>query len=66
MNISDALINMPDEDICTVTNLPHEPDWNSVHVESDGGEYYVDVNCKHCGRSGCIGTSKILKEEIDW
>jgi hypothetical protein len=44
----------------------HEPSWGSVTIESDGDELYVDVNCRHCGRSGCIGTSKTLAENISW
>jgi len=43
----------------------HEPDWTSVHTEVDG-DTYVDVACKHCGRSGCIGTDKSLTSQISW
>ena len=44
----------------------HEPDWNSVQLTWDGDELYVDVNCKHCGDSGCIGSSKTLEADINW
>ena len=44
----------------------HEPDWDSVSLDSDGGEVYVDVSCKHCGEGGCVGTSKTLADDIDW
>jgi hypothetical protein len=43
-----------------------EPDWNSVYNCHDGGELYIDVNCKHCGKSGCIGSEKTLLELISW
>ena len=32
----------------------HEPDLSTLTIESDGGEFYLDVNCQYCGRSGCI------------
>jgi len=44
----------------------HEPDWSSVSIEPDGDEMYIDVNCLHCGRSGCVGTKKTLAAGIDW
>ena len=44
----------------------HEPDWLSVTTEYDGNQLYVDVNCKHCGKSGCIGTASSLKDNISW
>ena len=61
---------MPEEldkdDLCPKTNKKHEPVWASVIVHSDGGETYVDVACKDCGRSGCVGTVKHLVENINW
>lgn len=55
------------DEICPKTkDGKHEPDWSSVFVEEDGGETYIDVSCKHCGASGCIGTSHSLAENIDW
>ena len=55
-----------DEDICPDSETgEHEPDWSTVFVEHDG-ETYIDVNCKLCGRSGCIGSEKTLKENISW
>lgn len=44
----------------------HNPDWKSISVDSDGGEIYVDVCCKDCGRSGCLGTAKQLAKDISW
>lgn len=44
----------------------HKPDWKNVTVDTDGGSFYLDVTCKHCGRSGCIGKAKQLEEAIDW
>jgi hypothetical protein len=44
----------------------HHPDWNTVIIDHDGGEAYVDVNCVYCGRSGCVGTSKTLANGISW
>jgi hypothetical protein len=58
---------MGDEDRCPKNGgKPHEPDWNTVRVEPDGDQLYVDVNCQICGRSGCIGTEKTLTENISW
>lgn len=53
------------EESCPQHRGGHEPDWTSVHVEFDG-DAYVDVACKHCGRSGCIGAEKSLTEQISW
>ena len=55
------------EDLCPKNpNGPHEPDWSSTSVESDGGTVYVDITCKHCGRSGCLGSVEKLKENLTW
>jgi hypothetical protein len=57
------------DDICPKASKPwgrHLPDWTTAHVEVDGGEFYVDVNCKLCGRSGCVGTAKLLVAGINW
>ena len=54
------------EDICPTTGKLHQPDWNTTQVTHDGGETYVDVNCKDCGQSGCVGTSETLRENINW
>ncbi len=50
------------------TNCPHsphgghEPDLSTVNAQSDGGDWYLDVNCLHCGRSGCLANlSALLK-----
>ncbi len=43
----------------------HEPDWGSVSVSYDG-ETYIDINCRLCGRSGCVGSQSTLADGIDW
>jgi len=53
------------EDRCPKNDGGHEPDWTSVHVEFDG-DAYVDLTCKHCGQSGCIGSEAKLTEQISW
>lgn len=58
----------PDTDTCPQgkdADWKHVPDWQSVTVSFDG-ETYIDINCKNCGRSGCLGTSKTLAENICW
>ena len=55
-----------EDDVCKVTGQPHVPDWKSVSVEQDGDETYIDINCRDCGRSGCIGTQATLADEITW
>lgn len=50
-------------------NCKHEPNWSDVHIEYEdryGEECYIDVNCKLCGKSGCIGTIKALEAGIVW
>ncbi len=55
---ADVSIDGPDSGI-------HEPDFSTVRVEPDG-EWYVDVQCGVCGRSGCIGTLEVLRDTISW
>ena len=56
-----------DPDVCPDgEDGKHEPDWASASAQWDGDELYVDVNCKLCGASGCIGTSATLAEGISW
>ncbi len=46
------------EDFCPDLESPehrHEVDPGSYTVESDAESVYLDVNCRHCGRSGCAG-----------
>lgn len=57
---------LDEDDRCPETGKRHVPDWNSVSVEHDGDEHYIDVNCKDCGRSGCIGNETTLTEGISW
>ena len=55
------------EDVCPESPTgKHEPDWGTIEETSDDEETYVDVSCRHCGRSGCIGTSKTLEDGICW
>ena len=55
------------DDVCEKgTDGIHEPDWSSVSIEHDGDETYIDINCKHCGRSGCVGSEKTLERDIQW
>lgn len=44
---------------------PHVPDWTTLHTSIDV-DVYVDVSCRHCGRSGCLGTVKRVVEDITW
>jgi hypothetical protein len=54
-----------DESYCPKTrNHKHRPDPATLHIDHDGGDAYVDVNCKECGRSGCVG--KFDPEKVDW
>lgn len=57
--------DLDEDDVCPKTGKLHSPDWSTLHVEHDG-EAYVDVNCKDCGRSGCVGSSLTLAEDISW
>jgi hypothetical protein len=43
----------------------HEPDWRTVTI-TDDRELYIDVACKHCGRSGCLGSAKSLAGDVQW
>jgi hypothetical protein len=55
-----------DEDYCEKSeDNKHEPDWGTVTVQHDV-DTYIDVNCKHCGKSGCIGNEETLKQDISW
>lgn len=59
--------NLEMDDICPDSNDGHHsPDWKTTIWINDGDESYVDVNCTHCGRSGCVGQAKLLAEGINW
>lgn len=45
-------------------NGKHKPDINTLSVNHDGDDAYIDVNCGLCGRSGCIG--KFDEEQVNW
>ena len=55
-----------DDDVCELTGKAHVPDWGSLSILPDGDEVYLDINCKDCGRSGCIGEITRLAKEIQW
>lgn len=57
---------LDEDDCCPKTGLSHIPDWASTDCTEDGQEVYVDVNCKDCGRNGCVGTVKKIEGEICW
>jgi hypothetical protein len=58
-------LDHPSSEPCPAT-CTHEPDWRSVNLQYDGGTLYVDINCKHCGLSGCVGTQETLAEGVRW
>ena len=43
----------------------HEPDWKTLTTSYDG-DIYIDVNCRYCGRSGCVGSAATLAKEVCW
>jgi hypothetical protein len=62
-NIEDKL---DDDDFCPKSESgEHEIDWNSISLSQDV-ELYIDVNCRKCGRSGCLGSAKNLESEMQW
>ena len=54
------------EDDCPKNATGHEPDWHSASLTIDGGETYLDLACRHCGRSGCLGTISELADNLQW
>ena len=64
------MTSVNDSEICPDNlgggELPHYPDWKTVNIQSDGGEYYLDVNCVHCGRAGCVARLNDLATEVNW
>jgi hypothetical protein len=52
------------DETCPVTGKLHVPDPAAVSIERDGEHVYLDVCCKDCGRSGCIGRFHI--SETQW
>lgn len=57
---------LDEDDRCPSTNKRHEPAMESASLQWDGDTLYVDVNCTHCGRSGCLGKFDTLTKEISW
>lgn len=56
---------MRDYDVCEETKSgKHKADTSSFHLERDGDAVYLDVNCLHCGLSGCVG--KFDANEVTW
>jgi hypothetical protein len=44
----------------------HIPNWRTTTTDHDGSSFYLDVTCKYCGRSGCVGSLKKLEESVNW
>lgn len=67
-NVAEPAPSAPDEDDrCAASPTGrHVADWATVSTQHDGGDHYVDIACRHCGRSGCVGTSATLAAGIDW
>ena len=42
----------------------HVPDMSTANIQPDGDDYYIDINCGACGRSGCCG--KVNTTVVDW
>jgi hypothetical protein len=58
--------NDPEEDVCPQADgQRHKPDFKTLQIQYDGDEAYIDVNCEHCGRSGCLAVVP-RDEEICW
>ncbi len=58
VNAPEAVEEPRPEDFCPDLESPehrHEVDPGSYTLENDGESVYLDVNCRHCGRSGCAG-----------
>lgn len=55
----------PKPEVTSADECEHEIDWGSVSLAYDG-EMYIDVNCKKCGHSGCLGSVKWLEKEVCW
>jgi hypothetical protein len=54
------------DDICPDNDgKPHQADWGTAHINEDG-QWYIDINCMQCGRSGCVGSEKTLSGDIQW
>ncbi len=44
----------------------HSMDMGTLSIQSSGdGTAYIDVNCEHCGRSGCVG-HVYDTQSVDW
>lgn len=58
------------QDVCKAApHGQHAPDLSTITLTSDGGEFYLDVNCQYCGTSGCIAGPVALKKltsEVSW
>ena len=59
---------LSDDGICLMSpSRAHEPDWDSITVVPEGDEEArMRVSCKHCGRSGSVGTIDKLTWNIQW
>ena len=62
--MSDSPNNQPEDRCSQSPNSKHFPDPSTFHLERDGDGTYLDVNCKWCGLSGCVG--RFDKSEVQW
>lgn len=51
-------------ELCPNTGERHILDQSSFSLDHTADEVYLDVNCRDCGRSGCLGSFK--SEDVDW
>ena len=58
---------MHEEEYCPSSpSEVHIPDWHTLTTDFDGETLYLDVNCKYCGKSGCVGKEDTLAKNINW
>lgn len=50
---------------CTLYRVDMVDESGTALVHESCGTLYVDVNCTHCGRSGCLGAFR-ADDHVDW
>ncbi len=68
VEVPDDLAARTRSDIDACSQAPdglHEPDAGTFTAYDTDGGTYLDVTCRHCGRSGCAGRFDI-ESEIQW
>lgn len=55
-----------DQQCLATPDRRHVVNWQSLSVQPDGGDYYIDVNCAACGKSGCLGSAADLAVHVSW